>query len=61
MIYRSVDDNTDTLKISDLIKYKGADKQQEEEDKIDTFQPIMDFSNFLLIVLKLTRIGREQL
>jgi hypothetical protein len=52
----NVDDNTNTLKIRDLINYKGADKQQDEEDKIDTFQPIMDFSNFLLIVLKLTRI-----
>lgn len=52
----NVDDNTNTLKISDLINFKGADKQQDEEDKIDTFQPIMDFSNFLLIVLKLTRI-----
>ncbi len=51
-----VDDNTNTLKISDLINYKGTEKQQDEEDKIDTFQPIMDFSNFLLIVLKLTRI-----
>ncbi|WML33417.1 DUF262 domain-containing protein [Clostridium sp. OS1-26] len=51
-----VDDNTNTLKISDLINYKGADKQQDEENKIDTFQPIMDFTNFLLIVLKLTRI-----
>lgn len=52
----NVDDRTDTLKISDLIDYKGAGKNQDEEDKIDTFQPTMDFSNFLLIVLKLTRI-----
>ncbi|MBP7735495.1 MAG: DUF262 domain-containing protein [Spirochaetes bacterium] len=51
-----VDENTNTLKISDLINYKRADKQQDKDDKIDTFQPIMDFSNFLLIVLKLTRI-----
>jgi Uncharacterized conserved protein len=51
-----VEDNTNTLKISDLINYKGSDSQQEEEDKIDTFQPIMDFSNFLLVVLKLTRM-----
>jgi len=51
-----VDVNNKILTISDLINYKGADKQQDEEDKIDTFQPIMDFSNFLLIVLKLTRI-----
>ena len=52
----NVDGNTNTQKIIDLINYKGTDKQQDEEDKIDTFQPIMDFSNFLLIVLKLTRI-----
>jgi hypothetical protein len=51
-----VEDNTNTLKISDLINYKGSDTQQDKEDKIDTFQPIMDFSNFLLIVLKLTRM-----
>lgn len=51
-----VEDNTNTLKISDLINYRGLDSQQDEEDKIDTFQPIMDFSNFLLIVLKLTRM-----
>jgi len=49
--------NTGTSTISELIKNnEGADKPQEEKDKIDTFQPIMDFSNFLLIVLKLTRI-----
>lgn len=52
----NVDDNTNMLKISDLINYKGADKQQDKENKIDTFQPIMDFTNFLLIVLKLTHI-----
>jgi hypothetical protein len=51
-----VEDNTNTLKISDLINYKGLDTPQDEEDKIDTFQPIIDFSNFLLIVLKITRM-----
>jgi hypothetical protein len=51
-----VEDNTNTLKISDLINYQGADRQLDEDDKIDTFQPIIDFSNFLLIALKLTRI-----
>ncbi|NIK70447.1 DUF262 domain-containing protein [Paenibacillus sp. BK720] len=51
-----VEDNTNTLKIRDLINYKGADRQLDEDDKIDTFQPIIDFSNFLLIALKLTRI-----
>ena len=52
----NVKDDTNSLKISDLINYKGTDKQQDEKDRIDTFQPIIDFSNFLLIVLKLTRI-----
>jgi len=51
-----VDDNTGTKTINDLINDKGAEKKQGEKDKIDTFQPIIDFSNFLLIVLKLTRI-----
>lgn len=51
-----VEEKTNTLKIGDLINYKGSDTQQDEADKIDTFQPIMDFSNFLLIVLKLTRM-----
>ena len=51
-----VNENTNTLKINDLINYKSTGKQPSEEDKIDTFQPIMDFSNFLLIVLKITRI-----
>ena len=50
------DDNLDTQKINDLINCIVTDKQQDKQDKIDTFQPIMDFSNFLLIVLKLTRI-----
>jgi uncharacterized protein with ParB-like and HNH nuclease domain len=40
--------------ISELIDNKIVDKQQDKQDKIDTFQPIMDFSNFLLVVLKLT-------
>lgn len=51
-----VGDNASTKTISDLIKYEGADRKLDENDKIDTFQPIIDFSNFLLIVLKLTCI-----
>ncbi len=54
-----VDGHTNTLKISDLINYKGSDKQRNDDDKIDTFQTIMDFSNFLLIVLKITLIDKE--
>ena len=55
-----VEDNTNTLKISDLINYKGSNTQHDEDDKIDTFQSIMDFSNFLLIVLKLTRMEERE-
>jgi hypothetical protein len=55
----SISDSTNTIKINDLIGYKGADKQPDEDDKIDTFQPIIDFSNFLLIVLKLTRMEEK--
>jgi len=54
-----VDSNAGTFKISELINYKSSDKPQEE-DNIDTFQPIIDFSNFLLIVLKLTRMELEE-
>lgn len=31
-----------------------------DEEQLDAFQPIIDFSNFLLIVLKLTRIRKEE-
>ncbi|MUG73215.1 DUF262 domain-containing protein [Paenibacillus validus] len=55
-----VKDHTNTLKISDLIHYKGAVTEQGEDDKMDTFQPIIDFSNFLLIVLKLTRMEEKE-
>lgn len=52
----AVEDNTNTFKISELINYKDLGTLQDEEDKIDTFQPIIDFSNFFLIVLKITRM-----
>lgn len=55
-----IEDSVGTLKISELIQCKEADKSQKNEDKIDTFQPIMDFSNFLLVVLKLTRMDDEK-
>ena len=54
-----VDDNTGTIKIADLINYTGSDGNGAEDDKIDTFQPIIDFSNFLLVVLKLTRMDKK--
>lgn len=49
-----------TISISDIIKAHedGSWVQIEEEtEKKDTFQPIIDFSNFLLIVLKITRMS----
>lgn len=48
--------NSGKMTINELINYKGQESQQGQENKIDTFQPIIDFSNFLLIVLKLTRM-----
>ena len=54
-----IDENAGTIKISDLINYRSGGKPKDEDDKIDTFQPIIDFPNFLLIVLKLTRMEEE--
>ncbi len=54
-----VGEKTNKLKISELIDFQITDKQIGEQDKLDTFQPIMDFSNFLLIVLKLTHMDES--
>jgi hypothetical protein len=54
-----VDDSAGPAKISDLIHYKGGYNPNMDEDKLDTFQPIIDFSNFLLVVLKLTRMDEK--
>ena len=51
-----VTDNMDTMAIANLINYSGSDDDRTKEEMIDTFQPIIDFPNFLLIVLKLTRM-----
>lgn len=48
--------NSNKIKISELINCKDLNTNHKEDDKIDTFQSIIDFSNFLLIVLKLTRM-----
>jgi hypothetical protein len=50
-------DSDEKPSIRKLIDNKDADERYDDDDKIDTFQPIIDFSNFLLIVLKLTRMG----
>ncbi|MDR2044517.1 MAG: DUF262 domain-containing protein [Clostridium sp.] len=54
----AVADSTNKLKISDLIGCSRGERLKDEDEKIDTFQPIIDFSNFLLIVLKLTRMDK---
>ena len=54
-----VEENANTLKISELLNI-GSATYQGKEDKLDTFQPIIDFSNFLLIVLKLTRMEESE-
>jgi len=51
-----VDGKTGTKTIRELLDHSVATHQSEKADKIDTFQPIIDFPNFLLIVLKLTCI-----
>lgn len=42
--------------ILELVNGKVADQMTGNNDNLDSFQPIIDFSNFLLIVLKITRI-----
>ena len=48
--------NPDPLTIEKLICEKGDEKQPEKKERIDSFQEIIDFPNFLLIVLKITLI-----
>ena len=43
-------------KLKEFIKNRDIGDQPGKEEKIDSFQPIIDFSNFLLIVLKLCRM-----
>jgi len=54
-----VEDTTGTKTINDFISGRGSDKLLDKENKIDSFQPILDFPNFLLIVLKLTCIEKN--
>lgn len=42
--------------ILDFVNGKVADQMKGNDDNLDSFQPIIDFSNLLLIVLKITRI-----
>lgn len=47
-------DQNKALTIDSLISNSDLESPQNEEKKIGSFQPIIDFPNFLLIVLKLT-------
>lgn len=51
-----IDTHTAKKPIIELVNSNVAESTQGNEDKLDSFQPIIDFSNLLLIVLKLTRI-----
>jgi len=55
----TVGDNSKTKTIQDLILETSDSGIESKSDKIDSFQPVMDFSNFLLIVLKLTRMKEK--
>jgi hypothetical protein len=46
-----------TVSIKDILTASSAEKTENTAHEIDAFQPILDFSNFLLIVLKITRIS----
>jgi hypothetical protein len=49
-----------TIKIREILSSFGAGKTETKSESIDTFQPIIDFSNFLLVVLKLTRMSEQE-
>ncbi len=52
-----------TISIIDIINAEdkgGWAHRDEETEKKDTFQPIIDFPNFLLIVLKITRMNEQE-
>lgn len=54
---KEVEDNGNKKSIEEFIKgVSGFSEIKTEKERPDTFQPIIDFSNFLLIVLKITRM-----
>jgi hypothetical protein len=54
-----VNHKLDSSKIIDLINFNIEEKHQTSSEKTDTFQPVIDFTNFLLIVLKITRLKEK--
>ncbi len=54
--FPNTDSSLDQASILELIEFRGKQDIQHEKEKDDSFQAIIDFSNFLLIVLKITRL-----
>ena len=55
-----VERNSEPRTILSLLHQSSSQEKEERQDKIDSFQPVIDFPNFLLIVLKLTRMGEKE-
>lgn len=54
-----VDASHGSSTIMELIHHKESESVKNKLDKTDEFQPIIDFPNFILIVLKLTLMGES--
>lgn len=52
----NVETDNGSKRIVDFLSISITSHQINEDDKADSFQPIIDFSNFLLVVLKITRL-----
>ena len=50
----------DVVSIQKLLEAEAVTAAKEKGEPVDTFQPIINFPNFLLIVLKITRILEEK-
>ena len=48
------------IKLSELLSANAVELSENTKERLDSFQPIIDFSNFLLIVLKITRMEEEE-
>ena len=55
---KSIDHEVSISSIISSETYSGDDSKNDEEEK-DTFQPIIDLPNFLLVVLKLVRLSES--
>lgn len=55
-----VDTNIGKVTISNLLESDIEGESKSKGEILDTFQPIIDFPNFLLIVLKITRMQEEE-